>query len=109
MITNAPDAASRDAGRRQKQYLILMGIRVVCILGAFLIPGWIKWPVIAAAAILPGVAVMLANQPNQKKLLAGRDAPPEDPEPRTAISDGHHVVLHGEVDDEPIDRPRPRR
>ena len=35
--------------------------------------------------------------------------PPEDPEPRVAISDGQHVVLHGEVDDSEPDRGRTRR
>lgn len=98
VITTAADAASVDARRRTKRYLILQGVRVVCILGAFLIPGWPKWVVIAAAAILPGIAVLVANQPDQKKLLEAEAKERE--QERTsapAVTDGSYRTVPGEV------------
>ncbi|HIT76055.1 MAG TPA: DUF3099 domain-containing protein [Candidatus Avipropionibacterium avicola] len=102
VITDAPTAASKDARSRRNRYLVLQAARVVCIMIAFLIPGWPKWIVIAAAAILPAVAVLVANQPNQKALLEAeaRARDREDAETdRPAVSDGSYQVIHGEVDE----------
>lgn len=98
VVTDAADPASKDAASRTRQYLIMMGIRVVCILVAFFIPGWPKWLVIAGAIILPGVAVLLANQPNQKKLVEAQDRTTESSAP--ALTDGSYDVVPGEVVEE---------
>ncbi|MFW6598262.1 DUF3099 domain-containing protein [Propionibacteriaceae bacterium Y2011] len=96
-ITDAPDAASRDASKRTKRYLIMMGIRVVCIMTAFLIPGWPKWVVIAAAAILPGIAVLVANQPNRRKIASSQAQ--DEGSDRPQLSDGSYDVVPGELDE----------
>lgn len=109
VITTAADAASVDARHRTKRYLVLQGIRVVCILGAFLIPGWPKWVVIAAAAILPGIAVLAANQPDRKKLLEA-EAQEREQEQATnrALTDGSYQMVPGEViDDQSIAEDEP--
>ena len=109
VITTAADAASVDARKRTKRYLILQAVRVVCILGAFLIPGWPKWVVIAAAAILPGIAVMVANQPDQKKLLEAEARQREQQQATTAeITDGSYQTVPGVVvedETEPVSAP----
>jgi hypothetical protein len=69
-ITTA--AASRDAdiSARQKRYLLSMSIRSICFIGAVstAIAGitWL-WPwLIAAALILPYIAVVMANNTSTK-------------------------------------------
>ena len=104
VITTAADAASVDARHRTKRYLVLQGIRVACILGAFLIPGWPKWVVIAAAAILPGIAVLAANQPDQKKLLEAQAQEREQEQATNlALTDGSYQMVPGEVIDDQSD------
>jgi len=104
LVTDAPDPASKDATSRTRQYLVMMGIRVVCILVAFFIPGWPKWLVIAGAVVLPGVAVLLANQPNQKRLAASEH---HDPGTDTAgaVTDGSYEIVPGEVVNDSHTRP----
>ena len=64
-ITTAATNRADDIAARQKRYLVSMGIRTVCFVGA-VIAGlaqieWL-WPIlIAGALILPYVAVVMAN------------------------------------------------
>lgn len=46
---------------RMRKYLISMGIRVVCFVGAALTTGWLRWTLVAAAVLLPLFAVIVAN------------------------------------------------
>ena len=39
-----------------------MGFRTLCFVGAILVgPGWLRWVLVAAALLLPYVAVVMAN------------------------------------------------
>jgi Flp pilus assembly protein TadB len=64
-ITSAPEPLADDVARRQKRYLIQMGIRVLCFALAVLtwnhIPLWLSVVFIVGAVVLPYVAVILAN------------------------------------------------
>lgn len=61
-ITDAPVSAAAELGARQRRYLISMGIRTVCFLGAIVVGnGWFRWVLVAAALLLPYVAVVMAN------------------------------------------------
>lgn len=92
-ITSAPEPLAEDVSRRQKRYLIQMGIRVLCFAIAVItwshIPMWISLFFIVGAVVLPYVAVILAN--------AGRERRDEDTtffDPREidpGRSDEHHV------------------
>ena len=99
LITDAEKSQDQQLHSREIRYAVMMGIRVVCILVAFFIPGWPKWLVIAGAVILPGVAVLLANQPNQKKLVAAEhhDAGTDT---AGAVTDGSYEIVPGEVVDD---------
>ena len=44
-----------------RTYLIQMGIRVACFLGAYFVDGWLRWALVAAAVFLPYIAVVGAN------------------------------------------------
>ncbi len=74
-----------------------MGIRTACFLGAVLAAGWLRWSLVAAALVLPYLAVVLANagrertgpaptevflRPDRRQLHAG------DPTPDSGIRSG---------------------
>ncbi|MCP2266624.1 DUF3099 domain-containing protein [Promicromonospora thailandica] len=74
-ITSAPEPLAVDQARRTRSYLIQMSIRVVCIIGAVLVDGWLRWALVAAAVVLPYSAVLVAN--------AGRERTTHDTSPVT--------------------------
>ncbi|GAA5067317.1 hypothetical protein HNP84_005617 [Thermocatellispora tengchongensis] len=63
-VTDAQPSLSDDIRRREKRYLIQMGIRTLCLILAVVVPA--PWPIrglfIAAAVFLPYVAVIGANE-----------------------------------------------
>jgi hypothetical protein len=69
-ITSAAASRNEDIAARQKRYVISMGIRTLCFIGAIVaamvgIP-WL-WPIlIVAALVLPYVAVVMANAAHTK-------------------------------------------
>ena len=61
-ITTASSSRNEDIAARQKRYLISMGLRTVCFVSAIVVgPGWLRWALVAAAILLPYVAVVMAN------------------------------------------------
>lgn len=61
LITNARQPKSLDAEQRNKRYLISMAVRVACFLGGVAAPTPWNWVLFAGAAVIPPIAVMLAN------------------------------------------------
>lgn len=64
-ITTAGHSAEADLARRQRRYIVSMGIRALCFVGAVIAGvngvNWL-WPIlIVAALLLPYVAVVMAN------------------------------------------------
>lgn len=92
-ITTASAGRNADIAKRQKRYLLSMGLRTVCFVAAILVgPGWLRWVLVAGALVLPYVAVVMANASFSKDddfLL--RDGGPSRPELGTA---GHPDDLH---------------
>jgi hypothetical protein len=69
-ITSAAASPNDDIASRQKRYLLSMGLRTVCFVGAIIasLAGihWL-WPIlIAGALVLPYVAVVMANAASTK-------------------------------------------
>lgn len=64
-ITKAPEPLAHDQSRRMTRYLVQMGIRVACFVGAIVVDDWWRWVLVVAAVVLPYSAVLFAN--------AGRD------------------------------------
>jgi hypothetical protein len=61
-ITTAPESPDQDMAHRQKRYMISMGIRTLCFVAAVLVgQGWLRWVLVAAAFVLPYIAVVMAN------------------------------------------------
>lgn len=61
-ITTAAASRREDFDARVRGYLISMGIRFFCFVGAVAVgPGWLRWVLMAGAVFLPYVAVVMAN------------------------------------------------
>ncbi len=66
-ITTARTSVGADRAMRQRRYLVSMAIRTVCFLGAVAVgPGILRWVLIAGAALLPYLAVVLANSDDRR-------------------------------------------
>ncbi|MFG6445774.1 DUF3099 domain-containing protein [Microbacterium sp. P06] len=61
--TSLPIAPKDDAGSRLTKYMVMMGIRIVCIVAMVLIQpfGWYTFVFAAGAVVLPYIAVVIAN------------------------------------------------
>ncbi|WP_370893054.1 DUF3099 domain-containing protein [Janibacter sp. GXQ6167] len=60
-ITTAPVTAAAERAVRTRNYLISMAIRTICFISAVIADGWLRWVCVAAAVVLPYVAVVVAN------------------------------------------------
>jgi len=61
-ITTAPESHESEMAHRQKRYMISMGIRTLCFVGAIVVgQGWLRWVLVAGAFVLPYIAVVMAN------------------------------------------------
>lgn len=60
-ITTLPESPEEGTRRRQRQYSIAMGIRVLCLLACLFVRDW--WLLIPAigTVVLPYVAVVIGN------------------------------------------------
>lgn len=83
-ITSAPEPLAVDQARRTRSYLIQMSIRVVCIVGAVLVDGWVRWALVAAAVVLPYSAVLIANSGRDQ---VTHDTSPVTPQPAPALTE----------------------
>jgi len=94
LITSARISKSLDADQRMKRYLWSMTVRVVCFIAACLTPFPANILLIAGAAIIPGIAVILANAIDMRvPVETVSDAPGAVP----ALTTG--VVVQGGVED----------
>ncbi len=70
-ITAAPEPLAQDVARRQRRYLVQMGIRLVCFLLTIVtwshVPLWISLVLVSAAVVLPYVAVIFANAGRERR------------------------------------------
>ena len=89
---------------RVRRYAITMGFRTACFLSMIFVEGWMRWVLLAFAVFLPYVAVVLANQADE------RTTPSEiehgAPEDAPQLTTGDHVeIIEGDiVADEPLRR-----
>lgn len=97
LITSARFGTSLSTDQRTKRYLITMAFRVVCFLAAVVAP--LPWNVVllVAAALLPGIAVLLGNaRDNRPATPVAFEA--DDEAPQLAITAGE--VIKGDVEQE---------
>jgi hypothetical protein len=66
-ITTASASPHDDIAARQRRYVFSMAVRTVCFVAAILVgDGWLRWVLVAAALLLPYVAVVMANAASTK-------------------------------------------
>ena len=96
LITTARFGKSLDTSQRTRRYVVTMVFRVLCFLGCMVAP--LPWNVglMLLAALLPGVAVLLANAVDDRTPPAPTD---DEPAPLLALTMGD--IVRGEVDEEP--------
>ena len=100
LITDARSPASVEHESRVKRYALTMGFRTACFVAMVFVDGPMRWVLFAGAVILPYVAVIVANQANQRheqRVMGG--VPIDRPQLTTgadesdvvsgAVSDGH--------------------
>jgi len=97
VITDARRSRSEDVEMRQRRYVWTMAIRTGCFVAMFFVPGLWKFAMIAGAAVLPGIAVVLANA--RENRTAPGDLVISDDEPLEALALTPGPVIPGEVVD----------
>lgn len=60
-ITTVSESPEDERKARMLKYTLAMTIRVVCIVAALFVEGWLMWLAFAGAIFLPYFAVVLAN------------------------------------------------
>jgi hypothetical protein len=60
-VSGARPGRSDDLAIRQRRYLISMSVRTICFVLAVVLTGWLRWTCVAAALVLPYIAVVMAN------------------------------------------------
>jgi hypothetical protein len=116
VITNARSATSAEMSGRIRRYTITMAFRMACFLSMLFVHGWFRWALLAFAVFLPYIAVVLANQADQRSTAspvehgAPADAPqlttgePVDLVPGEVIEGTVVSEADGAVRDEPEGR-----
>src|SRR4051812_25088428 len=82
---------------RVRRYTITMAFRTACFVGLLFVDGWLRWALFAAAVFLPYVAVLFANQANQKGLPRDAVIPGAPTDVPRLTARPEHQVVPGEV------------
>ena len=104
-ITDARSGASEELAARQRRYAITMAFRTACFIAMVFVPGVFRWILFACAVFLPYVAVIFANQANQRG--QGRPVGGGGPGDEPAVTTGQPAqltsseIIDGDTDDEP--------
>ena len=107
VITDARGAASQEQAARQRRYAITMAFRTGCFIAMIFVPGVLLWVLFAGAVFRPYIAVIFANQAQQRP--PGDAVGGGDPGDAAAITTGEErgQIISGEIitdDEEPDDR-----
>jgi hypothetical protein len=107
LITDARMATSDEMSARIRQYTITMSIRAACFISMVFVHGIFRWILFAGAVILPLIAVIAANQVNQR--FRRRKMTPAMPAERPGLTTGQDDgASSGEViEEEDVSQQRP--
>lgn len=80
MVTTAQPSRAEELAGRQRRYMVTMGVRTVAfVLAVFLFRGVARYVAIAAALVLPYVAVVFANAAPKRSISAAPYVEAEEP------------------------------
>jgi hypothetical protein len=101
VITDARSGASEELRARQRRYAITMAFRTACFIAMIFVPGVFRWILFACAVLLPYVAVIFANQANQRD--AGKPVGGGGPNDVPALTTGPErgQIISSNSDEEP--------
>lgn len=94
LITSAARGRTLDVDERERRYFITMSIRTACFFAFLVVPGWWKVVTLLAAAFLPMIAVLMANNSDHRPPPVA----PELEEDRLALPPSE--VIEGVVEDD---------
>lgn len=97
LITSAGKGRTLDLEERNKRYLLSMAVRMGLLALVFVVPGWWKLACLIASAVIPVVAVLLAN--NYEPAPVARDTD-VDPGSALALTSGNVIAAQVEKEDE---------
>ena len=60
-VTNLGQSPEQERRSRMIRYSVAMAVRMICIVLAFVVQGWLMWVCFALAIVLPYWAVVIAN------------------------------------------------
>jgi hypothetical protein len=108
VITDARPASSAEMSSRVRRYTITMAFRTACFVSMIFVGGVTRWILFACAVVLPYIAVVLANQANQRQRNSriASTLPIDQPQLTTGHEDDVEVVngrVVGEEGREPGD------
>lgn len=110
LVTQAHKPKSEDIGYRERRYLLMMGVRIVCFLVAILLwtqgAGWFAAIPAVGAIAIPYFAVVFANggrEPNDVRGFQEYQPNLPEPSPRPAGSQPHlrYTTLAGDGQQNP--------
>ena len=103
VITDARDAGSKELSSRMWRYGIAMAFRLACFVGIVFVDGWLRWMLLAFAVFLPYVAVLMANQADERTVHQDLEHGAPQDAPQLTTGTGAPVsgeVIEGEVVDD---------
>jgi DUF3099 family protein len=100
LITDARSPASVEHDSRVKRYALTMGFRTVCFVSMIFVEGPLRWVLFAGAVLLPYVAVIVANQANQRSEQKTQLGGPPIDRPQLTTGPDDADVITGAVSDE---------
>jgi hypothetical protein len=68
LITDARSPASVEMRSRVRRYTFTMAFRTACFISMVFVDGAMRWVLFACALVLPYIAVIMANQANQRSI-----------------------------------------
>jgi hypothetical protein len=78
LITDARTPASVEMRSRVRRYTFTMAFRTACFVSMIFVDGPMRWVLFACALVLPYVAVIGANQANQRSIRKRANLMPSD-------------------------------
>ena len=88
LITDARMGTSEEMSSRIRRYTITMAFRAACFLAMIFVEGVFRWVLFGCAVLLPFIAVIAANQVNQR-FREGKKMTHALPSQRPELTTGH--------------------
>lgn len=105
VITDAQTSKSQELTGRIRRYTITMAFRTACFISLLFVHGYLRWVMFACAVFLPYVAMIFANQANQRK-KGGRTPAPVEMTEAPQLTTGHGEIIIGDLADDDTVRPK---